>query len=47
MLLVLVGNKVFSRASGIFAGLLYGLYGPAIYFDGLLLKVTPQPFLLR
>ena len=46
MLLVLLGNKIFNRASGIFAGLLYGLYGPAIYFDGLLLKVTLSAFLI-
>ena len=46
MLLVLLGNKIFNRTAGIFAGLLYGLYGPAIYFDGLLLKVTLSAFLL-
>jgi len=44
-LLVLLGAKVFSRNAGIFAGLMYGLYGPAIYFDGLLLKVSLSAFL--
>jgi len=46
LLLVVLGTKVFNRTTGIFAGLLYGLYGPAIYFDGLLLKVTLSAFLL-
>jgi len=45
-LLVLLGAKVFSRNAGILAGLLYGLYGPAIYFDGLLLKVSLSAFLV-
>jgi 4-amino-4-deoxy-L-arabinose transferase-like glycosyltransferase len=45
MLLVVLGTKVFSRPAGLFAGLLYALYGPAIYFDGLLLKVTLSAFL--
>jgi len=40
LLLVLLGNKIFSRMTGILAGLLYAFYAPAIYFDGLLLKVT-------
>ena len=46
LLLVVLGNRIFSRTTGIFAGLLYALYGPAIYFDGLLLKVTLSAFLL-
>jgi 4-amino-4-deoxy-L-arabinose transferase-like glycosyltransferase len=45
LLLVVLGNRIFSRPAGIFAGLLYALYGPAIYFDGLLLKVTLSAFL--
>ena len=46
LLLVVLGDKIFSRPAGIFAGLLYALYGPAIFFDGLLLKVTLSAFLL-
>jgi 4-amino-4-deoxy-L-arabinose transferase-like glycosyltransferase len=46
LLLIMLGHKVFNRSAGIFAGLLYALYGPAIYFDGLLLKVTLSAFLL-
>ena len=45
MLLVVLGTRILSRTAGIFAGLLYGLYGPAFYFDGLLLKVTLSAFL--
>jgi len=45
LLLVVLGNRLFGRSVGIFAGLLYGLYGPAIYFDGLVLKVTLSTFL--
>ncbi len=45
MLLVLLGNKIFSRMTGILAGLLFAFYAPAIYFDGLLLKVTLSAFL--
>jgi 4-amino-4-deoxy-L-arabinose transferase-like glycosyltransferase len=45
LLLVVLGTRVFNRATGLCAGLLYGLYGPAIYFDGLLLKVTLSAFL--
>jgi 4-amino-4-deoxy-L-arabinose transferase-like glycosyltransferase len=45
LLLVVLGTRVFNRATGLYAGLLYGLYGPAIYFDGLLLKVTLSAFL--
>ncbi len=44
--LVPLGTRLFSRFTGIVAGLLYGLYGPAIFFDGLLLKVTLSAFLL-
>ena len=40
LLLVLLGNKIFNRMTGIVAGLLYAFYAPAVYFDGLLLKVT-------
>ena len=40
LLLVVLGTRIFSRSAGIFAGLFYALYSPAIYFDGLLLKVT-------
>jgi 4-amino-4-deoxy-L-arabinose transferase-like glycosyltransferase len=45
ILLVLLGNKVFGRMTGIIAGLLFSLYGPAVYFDGLLLKVSLSAFL--
>jgi 4-amino-4-deoxy-L-arabinose transferase-like glycosyltransferase len=45
LLLVLLGNRVFGRLAGILAGLLYACYAPAIYFDGLLLKVTLSAFL--
>ncbi len=45
MLLVVLGNRIFSRSAGIFGGLLYALYSPAIYFDGLVLKVTLSAFL--
>lgn len=45
MLLVILGNRVFSRSAGILGGLLHGLYSPAIYFDGLVLKVTLSAFL--
>ena len=45
LLLVLLGNKIFSRMAGILAGLLFAFYAPAIYFDGLLLKVTLSAFL--
>ncbi len=45
LLLVLLGTRIFNRTAAIFAGLLYALYGPAIYFDGLLLKVTLSAFL--
>jgi len=45
LLLVLLGNKIFNRMTGILAGLLYAFYAPAIYFDSLLLKVTLSAFL--
>jgi 4-amino-4-deoxy-L-arabinose transferase-like glycosyltransferase len=45
LLLVLLGTRIFNRTAAIFAGLIYALYGPAIYFDGLLLKVTLSAFL--
>jgi 4-amino-4-deoxy-L-arabinose transferase-like glycosyltransferase len=45
LLLVLLGNKIFNRMTGIVAGLLYAFYAPAVYFDGLLLKVTLAAFL--
>lgn len=45
LLLVLLGNRVLNKSGAIFAGSLYALYGPAIYFDGLLLKVTLSAFL--
>ncbi|UCD65401.1 MAG: glycosyltransferase family 39 protein, partial [Deltaproteobacteria bacterium] len=45
LLLVGLGNRIFSKATGIFAGMFYALYGPAIFYDGLLLKVTLSAFL--
>jgi tetratricopeptide (TPR) repeat protein len=45
LLLVLLGNKIFSRMVGVLAGLLFAFYAPAIYFDTLLLKVTLSAFL--
>jgi len=46
MILVPLGRRILNPAAGIIAGLLYAFYGPAIYFDGLLLKVTLAAFLL-
>lgn len=45
-IIVLMGARVFNRFTGVAAGLLYSLYGPAIFFDGLLLKVSLSAFLL-
>jgi 4-amino-4-deoxy-L-arabinose transferase-like glycosyltransferase len=45
VLIFLVGEKILGRASAVLGGLLYALYSPAIYFDGLLLKVSLSTFL--
>jgi tetratricopeptide (TPR) repeat protein len=39
-LLVLVGRRVFSKAEGIVAGLLFALYAPAIFYDGQVMKTS-------
>ena len=43
--MVLLGNRIFNRMTGILAGLLFAFSAPAIYFDTLLLKVTLSAFL--
>jgi 4-amino-4-deoxy-L-arabinose transferase-like glycosyltransferase len=40
ILIYLTGKNVFSRTVGIIGGFLYAFYAPAVYFDGLLLKVS-------
>jgi 4-amino-4-deoxy-L-arabinose transferase-like glycosyltransferase len=45
MLVFLLGNRIFGKAAGIIGGLFYSCYGPAIYFDSLLLKVSVATFL--
>jgi 4-amino-4-deoxy-L-arabinose transferase-like glycosyltransferase len=42
----LMGERTIGRSAGIIGGLLYACYSPAIYFDGLLLKVTLSAFLI-
>ena len=42
----LLGSRIFSKSAGIVSGVLYGCYAPAIFFDGLLLKVSLATFLL-
>jgi len=39
-LLVLAGRRAFGRAEGIGAGLLFALYGPAIFYDGQVMKTS-------
>ncbi|MDX1775983.1 MAG: glycosyltransferase family 39 protein [Desulfobulbales bacterium] len=46
LLIVGLGRRIIAGPAAILAGLLYAFYGPAIYFDGLLLKVTLAAFLL-
>jgi 4-amino-4-deoxy-L-arabinose transferase-like glycosyltransferase len=46
VLIYLIGQRTFGRVAGITGGLLYSFYAPAIYFDGLLLKVSLSAFLI-
>lgn len=46
VLIYLTGERIFSRSAGITGGALYAFYTPAIFFDGLLLKVSLSAFLL-
>ncbi len=39
-LLVVIGARLFSRTTGIIAGLLLALYPPALFFDGLIQKTS-------
>src|SRR6185295_16902767 len=43
-LLVLAGARLFSRRTGLIAGLMLALYAPAIFFDGLLQKSVLDVF---
>lgn len=45
-IIVLLGRRVLNATAGIIAGALFAMYGPAVYFDGLLLKVSLAAFLL-
>ena len=45
-LLVLAGRAFVSARAGLCAGLLVALYGPAIFFDGLIQKATLSLFLM-
>jgi Tfp pilus assembly protein PilF len=40
LLILKIGEKTFSRAVGAIAGIISALYGPFIFYDGLLLKTT-------
>jgi tetratricopeptide (TPR) repeat protein len=46
VVIFLVGQKLFSRAAGIAAGLILATYAPAIFFDGLIEKSILDLFLL-
>jgi 4-amino-4-deoxy-L-arabinose transferase-like glycosyltransferase len=46
LLVFLIGYRVFNKGTGIIGGLIYATYAPAIFFDGLLLKVSLAAFLL-
>lgn len=46
VMLALAGRRFFSRSAGIVAGLLLGIYPPAIFFDGLIQKSVLDVFLL-
>lgn len=41
-----LGKRVFNREVGILAGLLAALYGPLVFYDGLLLKTSLEVYLL-
>lgn len=45
-LVVLIGERAVNRTVGVIGGLLYAFYAPAIYHDGLVLKVSLGAFLL-
>ncbi|HLC95257.1 MAG TPA: glycosyltransferase family 39 protein, partial [Patescibacteria group bacterium] len=44
VLLFAVGTKLFSRSIGIVAGLIAALYGPFVFYDGLLLKTSLEVY---
>jgi 4-amino-4-deoxy-L-arabinose transferase-like glycosyltransferase len=46
LVIFLIGSRIFNKATGIIGGLFYACYAPAIFFDGLLLKVSFAAFLL-
>ena len=45
LVVFLLGSRIFNKATGIIGGLLYACFAPAIFFDGLLLKVSLAAFL--
>lgn len=45
-LLAVTGHRLFSRHVGILAGLMFAVYAPALFFDGLIQKSTLGMFLL-
>jgi tetratricopeptide (TPR) repeat protein len=46
MLLAVAGERFFDRASGLAAGSMLALYPPAIFFDGLIHKSSPDLFIM-